>query len=291
MKTVRFAILALAVLLVLHANAFAADPPNEAHFHHVHLNVTDPAATIDFYKRHLGAVDISYRGKVDALFTERSYILLNKVDEPPRSAPTTALMHIGWAGVDGPNEYEWLKKQGVEFQTPVTPLGSNYYMYFYGNDGELIEIYTGSKNHRFEHMHIWATDPNVTAQWLLDNIGIQGSTQHRPKPENINGRWARSCRVDNVNFIIYGKPDKGSSRRPATMPDEFEPTKGSAIDHLAFSYRNIGPVYERMKTAGVEIVESITRKEEGHDSFYVMAPDKLLIEIVEDKPVPEGSWE
>ncbi len=110
MKTLRGGLPIFAVLLTLHSYVFAADPPNEAHFHHVHLNVTDPAATIDFYKRHLGAVDIRYRGKVDALFTERSYFLLNKVDEPPRNAPTTALMHIGWAGVDGPNEYEWLKK-------------------------------------------------------------------------------------------------------------------------------------------------------------------------------------
>ena len=54
-------------------------------------------------------------------------------------------MHIGWAGVDGPNEYEWLKKEGVKFQTPVTALGSNFYMYFFGEDGELLEIYTGAK--------------------------------------------------------------------------------------------------------------------------------------------------
>jgi len=291
MNHLRIAIPALAIVLAVGSNVRAADPPNEAHFHHVHLNVTDPEASISFYKKHLGAVEIQYRGKSDALFTERSYILLNEVNEPPRSGPTTALMHIGWAGVDGPNEYEWLKKEGLEFQTPATPLGSNFYMYFFGPDRELIEIYTGAKNHRFEHMHIWASDPNVTAEWFLNNIGVQGSTQHRPKPEDINGRWARSCRIDNVNFIIYAIPDKGSRRRPATMPDELEPTKGHVIDHLAFSYRDIKPVYDRMKDAGVEIVESITRKEDGHDSFFVMAPDKLLIEIVEDKPVPEGSWE
>lgn len=291
MNILRNAMLALAVPVALQANAFAADPPNEAHFHHVHLNVTDPAATIGFYKRHLGAIDVKYRGKADALFTERSFILLNKVDEAPRSAPTTSLMHIGWAGVDGPNEYEWLKKQGVEFETPVTPLGPNYYMYFFGKDRELIEIYTGSKNHRFEHLHLWATDPNVTAKWFLENIGIRGSTQDRPKPDGNRGLWTRACFVDNVNFIIFGLPDKGSPLRPAAMPDEFEPTKGSAIDHLAFSYRNIEAVYERMKDAGVDIVEPITRKEDGHDSFFVMAPDKLLIEIVKDKPLPEGLWE
>ena len=60
---------------------------------------------------------------------------------------------------------------------------------------------------------------------------------------------------------------------------------------MTFSYRNIEPVFERMKAAGVEIVEPTTRKEEGHDSFFIMGPGKLLFEIVEDRPIPEGIWE
>lgn len=289
MRFLRIVIPILSVVFAFQWNSFAAEPPNDAHFHHVHYNVTDPAATIAFYKKHLGAIQVKYKGKADALFTERSYILLNKVEHPPRNAPNTALMHIGWAGVDGPNEYAWLKKEGVEFQTPVTALRSNFYMYFWGPDRELVEIYTGSKNHRFEHTHLWATDPNVTANWFLDNLGIQGSRQDRPKPES--GLWTRACRSDNVNVIIFGLPEKGHRLRPAEMGDDYEPTKGHVIDHLAYSYRDIKPVYDRMKANGVEIVEGITAKKDGHDSFFVMAPDKLLIEIVEAKPIPDASWE
>lgn len=279
----------LSVIFAFQWNGFAAEPPNDPHFHHVHYNVTDPAATMAFYKKHLGAIQVKYKGKTDALFTERSYILMNKVDRPPRNEPTTSLMHIGWAGVDGPNEFKWLEKEGVEFQTPVTALRDNFYMYFWGPDRELVEIYTGSKNHRFEHTHLWATDPNVTANWFLDNLGIQGARQDRPKP--VTGLWTRFCRSDNVNVIIFGLPDKGSARWPAGMTDEFEPTKGHVIDHLAYSFRDIKPVFERMKSNGVEIVEEITRKKDGHDSFFVMAPDKLLIEIVQAKPIPDASWE
>ena len=64
------------------------------------------------------------------------------------------------------------------------------------------------------------------------------------------------------------------------------------VYHLAFAYRDIGPVFDRMKAAGVEIVQDIQVSEEfGHKSFFVMAPDKLLIEVVEEKPIPEGIWE
>ena len=289
MKPLRKVMPALASLSADHMNASSSDEPNEAHFHHLHLNVTDPAASIAFYKKYLG-------GKVDALFTERSFILLNKVGEPARSAPTTSLKHVGWSGVDGPAEYEWLKRQGVEFETPPQPLGEDHYMYFYGEDRELLEIYTGARNHRFEHMHFWAEDPNVTAKWFVETVGdgIQADgvgEGGRPRPEPEFADWVRSCTMDNVNFCIFGLPRRGGPAWPKGMPDECEPTKGSVIDHLAFSYRNIEPVFERMKAAGVEIVEPTTRKEEGHDSFFIMGPGKLLFEIVEDRPIPEGIWE
>ena len=50
------------------------------------------------------------------------------------------------------------------------------------------------------------------------------------------------------------------------------PTRGRAIDHIAFSYRNIDPVFESMKRAGVRIAEPIAlRKEYNLRSFFVLA--------------------
>jgi hypothetical protein len=47
-----------------------------------------------------------------------------------------------------------------------------------------------------------------------------------------------------------------------------------------------------MKAEGVQIVKPIaTDPEFGHKSFYLRGPDKVLIEIVEDKPIPEGIWD
>jgi catechol 2,3-dioxygenase-like lactoylglutathione lyase family enzyme len=97
---------------------------------------------------------------------------------------------------------------------------------------------------------------------------------------------------------LFGRPDfdsrwwPGGSYTAEDAPDEFQTTQGRAIDHLAFSYRDIAPVFERMKSAGVEIVEPpAVREGVGHKSFFVMGPDKVLIEIVEAKPIPDSSWE
>jgi len=256
------------------------DGTEAAHYHHYHLNVVDPERTINFYKDHLGAIDIRYRGVSDALFTERSFILISKVDTPaPPSTPACILTHVGWAGVDGPHEYNWLKERGVRFQTPVTPLGEAHYMYFFGPDDEVLEIYTGEKSHRFNHYHQFCADMHAAAQWYVDNLGLETRVPIETKPQ-IN-----VIRIDNINIVFHPKA-------PLKEGEEFESTKGSVIDHVGFSYRNIDPVYERMQSSGVEIVKPIETSEEfGHRSFFVMGPEKMYIEIVEGKPIPEGIWE
>lgn len=280
----------------------AAQGVEPAHFHHVHLNVTNPQKTIDFYKKYFGVVEVKYHGTIPALFAERTFFLLSKVDAPPPFAPKSALSHIGWSTVDAQSSYEWLKKAGIEFETPIGQLGNDFGMYIYGPDKELVELWTGSRNHRFEHIHLWATSVDQTAKWFKDNLGIQGRVG--PKPtitdhENILALQMAFLQSDNVNLIIFGRPSfdsrwwpGGSYKKEDGPPGPFETTKGRAIDHIAFSYRDIAPVFERMKAAGVEIVAPIEKsKEFGHTSFFVMGPDKLVIEIVQEKPIPEGIWD
>ncbi len=76
------------------------------------------------------------------------------------------------------------------------------------------------------------------------------------------------------------------------MTGKFPVTEGTAIDHIAFSFRDIAPVHARMVEAGVEIVHPIRKNSDyGITSFFVRGPDNLLVEIVQDRPVPEGIWE
>ena len=290
-------LIALGAVLAL-GPAVPAAEVETAHFHHVHLNVTDPARTIQFYGNVFGATPTKFAGVSDALFTERSFILLTKVAVPPPSELHSAIWHIGWGGVDVANEYEWLKKKGVPFHTPITPLRGpdNYYMYISGPDRELIEINTMG-HHRFGHVHLFADDVNETAAWYADNLGVPLRTREVPKPKDmaaVRGVWSNAFRCDNVLVIVFGKPDMDP--KPDWWPDPplrtLLPTRGRAIDHIAFSYRNIDPVYERMKSAGARIVEPIRFREEYRlKSFFVEAPGGVAVEVVEAKPIPEGIWE
>ena len=288
------------VLSAAFASGAVAEETRSANFHHVHLNVTDPAKTVAFYTKYFGAVAVDYYDKDPALFVERSFLLLNKVDAPPPWEPHTAISHIGWATVDGPSSFEWLTEQGLEFETPMGQLGDNYGMYVYGPDKELAELWTGSRNHRFEHIHLWATDVEKSAGWFRDHLGLPARIGPQPTfedRENIAALRMGFLQCDNVNLVFFGRPDfesrwwPGGSYTAEDAPKgDFKPTKGHTVDHIAFSYEDIQPVFKRMKAAGVEIVEPITRRAEGHESFFVLAPDSILVEIVKARPIPAASW-
>lgn len=263
-----------------------------AHFHHVHLNVTDVDSTMAWYEKFFGANRIRYRDRSNALFTERSFILMNRVAQAPRDNFGTSLWHIGWAGVDGHSEFEWREREGIGVQTPITPLGTNFYMYFWGPSKELVEVYTGSKNHRFEHVHLIPTDIEATIGWFREHFGVEPNGPTRAFRESR--MRVNTIRIDNVNLIMFEAPGPGVERNPI-LPDSvgphFAPTDGRAMDHIAFSYADLEPVYERFVDSGVEIVKPIQTSEEfGLKSFFVRGPDGLLVEIVEEDPIPEGIW-
>jgi catechol 2,3-dioxygenase-like lactoylglutathione lyase family enzyme len=268
----------------------------QAHFHHVHLNVTNPPETMRYYQRVFGAVPIKFMGKTEALFTERSFILLTKVDAPPPAEIKSGIWHIGWGGVDLPHEYQWWQAMGVKIHTKLYALGDGWVTYFDGPDGERIEINTQG-HHRFSHIHLLAADPNKTAQWYADHLHLSLRRREVPRPADLTKvrAWSNSFSCDNVNFIVYHQPNHRPvppwwDQEPLV---DFETSKGRPIDHFAFSFRNIEAAHDRMKAAGVEIIEPIaTRQQQGGlKSFFVNAPDGVLVEIVESKQIPEGIWE
>src|ERR1019366_3641558 len=106
--------MAAALALFAFASAKSSEPSGPAgaehgRFHHVHLNVSNIAATSAFYEKVFGVVPVQYGGRTPALMAERSFIFLTQT-APISSQLQTGVIHIGWSGVDGPSEYAWWKK-------------------------------------------------------------------------------------------------------------------------------------------------------------------------------------
>lgn len=269
-----------------------AEPP-AAHFHHVHANSTDPAKTQQFYETTFGAQPVKFKGKTDALFLSRGFLLINRVATAPSSLDATAIRHIGWAGIDGPNEFERFKQKGLAFHTPLTPLGTNWFFYIYGPDREVAEVYTGDQNHLFNHVHLSVNDLGATVGWYERMLGVKfPASAHAPRPTGPNARWGSQARVDGVSFVLIYKDDYyADSEHRLPVGRTLQTTAGSPFDHIAFSYERIAPELERMRAAGATILQPIADRPEGVKSFFVQGPDGVVVEVVEAKAIPDGLWQ
>ena len=54
-----------------------------AHFHHLHLNTTDPQAAINFYTSKFDCEKGRFAGAMDAVWAQKSWLLFTKVSAPP----------------------------------------------------------------------------------------------------------------------------------------------------------------------------------------------------------------
>src|SRR4051794_16488900 len=101
--------------LALAQDKAATDPkPVPAHFHHVHLNVVDPKAAIDFYSTKFDAEKGRFAGLVDAVWAQKSWLLFTKVAAPPPHEIISTIWHIGWGAEDMPATYKKQLESGTK---------------------------------------------------------------------------------------------------------------------------------------------------------------------------------
>ena len=279
-------LLRAALLLQLLAGASAMAAEEAGHLHHLHMNVNVASIerTTAFYRRFFGVTAVRYAGKTPVLAMERSFLFMNEVGSRPiLNHQLTGLTHGCWATIDGNYQYEWLKKQGVEFYTPVAEyLPGSTYMYLYGPDREVIEMSDAAPHHRFNHIHMVATDAKQTAQWFHDLLNFETPVASGPmKNENLV--------IDNVLLTVF---PIGARFTPRENDGTLRNTDGSNLDHIAFSFRDIKAAYRRVRKQGVEIVKPLdVDAEYGFRHFFVRAPNGVLVELVEARPWPDAAWE
>jgi hypothetical protein len=176
------------ILLALLVPAAAQEPP-KAHFHHIHLNATDPAAAMDFYTH--------------KFYWDKPWILFTKVKDAPPSEIVSAIWHFGWGAEDMPATYKKQIESGTKFETPITdisdlvgkPPGNFFFAYVDGPDHALIELNTAT-HHHFGHVHLLSEDPIAAGQWY---------TSMRGTPCPTCGRIARASNRPRAGWSITSR--------------------------------------------------------------------------------------
>jgi len=266
-----------------------------AHFHHLHLNVTDPAANINFYTSKFDCEKGKFAGLLDGVWAQKSWMLFTKVSSPPVWDLNSAIWHFGWGAEDMKATYQKQLDSGTKFFTPLTDIsdigggpagatGRFFYAYVEGPDHALIELNTAG-HHRFGHIHMFSEDPVAAGEWYTKYFGLvrRGGNKETRIYRDVPIGPSASLTMDNVNFIIYpaaysrkAYPEHWKNQK------QLSSTKGHVVDHIGFSVDNLAESLEKLRKDGVTVTDEIKSVAGGKIKYaFIEGPDKIRIELVE----------
>ncbi len=177
------------------------------------------------------------------------------------------------------------------------------FSYVVAPDGALFE-FTGGPNTRdsFSHIHFFHEQPVCAVEWYTRHLGMS-------PPQAIDAGAAR----DHACAAEYGEAGWPSLERIGTIRDPrgtvrfgngsmswyprqcvgtrcggdrpFARSRGQVLDHVAFTVRGLNGWLERLRAAGVTILEEPYAFGDTR-AFMIEDPDGLAIELIEEHGAP-----
>lgn len=281
-------------IFLLGAALLLAQEKPAAHFHHIHLNSTDPASAIQFYTSRLDCEAKTFGETEQAVRTQKSWLLFHKTASAPPAEIVSAIWHFGWGAEDMKAAYQKQLDMGTRFDTPITDISdlANYPGFFFayidGPDHALIELNT-ARHHHFGHLHLLSADPIAAGEWYAQHFGARLLGSGKPSREPVLYRGfpvgpSSSLMMDNVNIIIFPMayaqtafPKQWAGRKT------FESTKGRVVDHIGFRVDDLAGTLKQLRAAGVRVTEPERTAYGGKIKYaFLEGPDRIRIEVLED---------
>jgi len=267
------------------------DPSDtQVRVHHIHLNVKDAEEAIAFYDKFFGTRRVRLNDKADALWDDSLLFLLNEGDFDFSDELQFGFEHVGLGVKDPVAWFEMARTAGAmadprngfseePLSFPLPPgaatnldpgVDTFSFVYVRVLNGGGMELVSGLA--RFRHAHFWTRDIDASVAWYVALLGVAPLA---PMADPTAVLVSNAISLDDVqlNFLV-----------PSTSLDYIE-TDGQPIDHIAFSVPDLDAMFERAQMIGVEIVAEPAQTELGFRSFFVRAPQRALVELVEAGPV------
>jgi hypothetical protein len=184
--------------------------PSEAlHFHHVHLNSTDPKAAAEYYPKPFAqsATKTTFNG-FEAVKTGNIFLLFTKVATTPQNeltGPQTSVWHFGWNTPNSRQYDENFRKMGLTIaqmwdaadgklvdmssdtlpglptqeqilemrEKGTQPTREGGFGYLRGPDGAMIENAQAGTTERFNHVHMYHEHPRCAMAWYVTHLGAR----------------------------------------------------------------------------------------------------------------------
>ena len=207
MTLARIAIIIAAAVVAVPRAQQPAGSVEPLHFHHMHLNSTDPKAAAVYYPKPfaLSATATTFNG-FEAVKTGNVYILFTRVASTPQNeltGPQTSVWHFGWNTPDSRKYNEKFREMGLTIAQMwdaadgklvdmssdtlpglptqeqilemrakgVQPTREGGFGYLRGPDGIMIENAQAGTVERFNHIHMYHEHPICAMQWYITHLG------------------------------------------------------------------------------------------------------------------------
>jgi catechol 2,3-dioxygenase-like lactoylglutathione lyase family enzyme len=186
---------------------------------------------------------------------------------------------------------------------PVAAPREGGFTYVVGPDGVLFE-FTGGPRTRdaLSHVHFYGEQPLCAANWYVEHLGME-----LPPVRDSSGREAPRkpwdpCRVGYGEATWPSLEPIGTIRQPAGAvrfgngsmswyprqcvrgrcgrDEPLVPSRGQVLDHVAFMVDDFDGLLERLRRAGVKVLEEPYPFGETR-AFMIEDPDGLAVELIE----------
>ena len=171
----------------------------------------------------------------------------------------------------------------------VAPPRDGGFSYVVAPDGVLFELVgTPTTKDSFSHLHFFHSQPHCAANWYVEQLGMvlpAGRSAVNPcDVSHSEPTWPSLERTGTVRQPSAGvRFANGSiSWYPRTG---LVPSRGQALDHVAFSVDNLDVMLQRLRRKGVRV---LTEPYDFGDTRAAMieGPDGLSIELVQTRGEP-----
>jgi hypothetical protein len=291
--TVRIGLVIASVLAAAPRAQQPAAAVEPLHFHHVHLNSTDPKAAAAYYPKPfaLSAAATTFNG-FEAVKTGNVYILFTKVPTTPQNeltGPQTSVWHFGWNTPDSRKYDENFRKMGLaiaqmwdaadgklvdmssdtlpglptqeqilEMRAKGTqPTRQGGFGYLRGPDGAMIENAQSGTTERFNHVHMYHEHPRCAMEWYVTHLGA--------KMPAGRGGSAPAETAGDCHTKTYAPPTWPSFAKTGFVRD---PAGGVTFDDISISIRpwpggglvsTRGKIYDHWALSTANLEATVTR--------------------------------
>lgn len=262
-----------------------------------------------------------------------SLLLFNKVDKPPTITPQSAIWHFGWYVTDVRKHLEMFKSRPEVRLLPlytteasddyvlinsdtwpgvggmlgltkaqiaeakasgVKPKGGPGFAYMQGPDNALIEYMGDFPHERFNHVHMYQTDPYCAQLWYQKHLNAP-AMPGRESPVPMTEATCKVPRGADRTWPSLNREGMFRSPRAAVIfgdvaltwyaPQGDEPLaspRGQLYDHIAFGVADLNAWIAKLKGEGVTFLEGPYALGDTR-AVMIEGPSREAIELVESK--------